>query len=67
MDHNLAHNRLKRMHRPNCGVTLRSKRESLTVILERLHQLKLERKSTGKEAKLLKRILEAVLGEEERC
>jgi hypothetical protein len=50
---------LRRMHKSNCGVTLRTRSESTQVLYQRLEQLLLEEKGKSLEARLIRRMLEA--------
>lgn len=50
---------LKKMTLINCGVSLKSKKESLQAMKERFEQLKTDKKTQNPEFKMLKKILEA--------
>ena len=52
---------LKKMQAPNCGVKLRSKKESLEVMLQKYEEYRVKGEAEEQAAKLLKAAIEAAL------
>lgn len=52
---------LKKMQTPNCGVKLRSRKESLELMLAQYEEYRVKGEAEAQEAKLLKAAIEASL------